>query len=149
MGRGLVAGMVRVAVQDRECPVNLLQQDDAGQFVDERHFAEGERGGGGFVGFVGKAVGGANGQDKGLGVAILMILEKLGEFLGRELLSPGVEENDGVGGARAALVAEFEEGCLVWEGEGFDVGVEGDSLEVVVGEGSDGGGFRFADPGYF
>ena len=78
-----------------------------------------------------------------------MILEELGKFLGGELASTGVEENDGVGGAGAGFFAEFQEGGFVGEGEAFDVGVTGDSLEVFGGQGLDGGVFRFADPDYF
>jgi hypothetical protein len=38
----LMAGMIGMALQNGEGAVDLLEQDHAGQFVGERHFAERE-----------------------------------------------------------------------------------------------------------
>lgn len=90
-----------MAFQNGEGAIDLFEQDDAGEFVGERHFAEGEDGGGGVAGGVGETVSRANGEDEGLGIAILMVFEEAGEFLGGELLAAGVDEDQRVGGAHA------------------------------------------------
>jgi len=117
--------------------------------VRQGHFAEGEGGGRGFSGGAGEAVGGADGEDQGLGVAVLMILEELGEFFGAELAAAGVEQDDGVGGAGAGFLAKLQEGGFVGELESFGIGVALDALQVVVGQGLDGQVLCFANPGYF
>lgn len=144
-----MARVVGVAFKDREGPIDLLEQHDAGKFVGKGHFAQRKRGIGGLADFVREAIGRTNGEDQGLGAAVLMVLEELGEFLGGELAASGVEENDGVGWAGGGFFAEFEESGFVREGETLDVGVAGDSLEVFGGERLDGGVFGFADPSDF
>jgi len=141
--------MVGVAFEDSEGAIDLLEKHHASEFMGERHFAEREGGVRGFAGGIGEPVSGTDGEDEDLRVAILVVLEELGEFLGGELAPTRVEENDGVGGPGGGLFAEFEEGRFVGKGETFDVGVTGDSLEVFSGQGLDGAVFRFADPGYF
>lgn len=146
---GSVAGVVGVSFEDGEGAVDLFEEHDAGEFVGQCHFAQGKGGGGGLAGGVGKTVGGADGQDQRLGVAILMVFQELGEFLGGELAAAGVEQNDGMRRTGSRFLAEFQEGGFVAERYAFDVGVTLDAPEVLGGQGLDGGIFGFADPGYF
>lgn len=147
--RVLVSGVVGVRFQNGEGAVDLFEQDDAREFVGDGHFAERQDGGSSFAGIVGEAVGRADGEDERLGIAVLVVLQELGEFFGGELPASGVEQDEGVGGARTGLFAEFEESGLVGDGEAFDFGVARDALEVLGGQGLDGGISGFADPGDF
>ena len=140
-------GVVGMAVQDGERAVNLLEEYDARKFVDQRHFTQGDVGGGGFAGGVGKAVGRAHRKDEGLGVAVSVVFEEMGEFLGGELAAAGVQQNDGVGRTGGGFLAELEQSGFVGEREPLDVGVARDSFQLFRREGLDGGVFGFADPG--
>src|SRR5215475_7539876 len=100
-----MAGVVGVSFEDGEGAVHLLQKDDAGEFMCEGHLAERERGGRSFARSVGESVGGADGQNERLRVAVLMILQKFSQFLRSQLAAAGVEQDDRVGGSRAGFFA--------------------------------------------
>ena len=70
----LVATVVRIALEDGEPAVDLLEQHDAGEFVWEGHLPEREVGVGGLARCIAEAVRGADGEYQWLGVAVLMIL---------------------------------------------------------------------------
>ena len=71
-----------MALQYGEGPVDLLQQDDARQFMGQRHGPERQDVLCGIAGLGAKAVGSADSEDQGEGIAVLVIAEKLCE-LGR------------------------------------------------------------------
>ena len=141
--------MIGMMLKDGESPVDLLQQNHTGQFMSQGHSSERKNGERGLAGWVTEAVRRPHCQDQRLEIPVLVVLEELGEFLRRELLSAGVEKNDRVRGAGTALFAHFQKGGLVGQGQAFDFRVAGDSLEVFVGQGLDGGVFCFANPGDF
>jgi len=76
-----VPGVVRVSFQNREGAVDLLEQDDAGELVSERHLAKRQHRRGRFSSFDCETVGWTDREDKRLGIAILVMLEELREFL--------------------------------------------------------------------
>ena len=84
----LVAAVVRMALEDGERAVDLLEQHDAGEFVWESHLPEREVGAGGLARCIAEAVRGADGEDQRLGVAVLMILQKFSKLFGRKFLAP-------------------------------------------------------------
>jgi len=138
-----------MAFENGEGAINLLEENDAGEFVGQRHLAEGDGGGGGFAGLVGETVGRTDGQHERLRVAVLMVLEKLCEIFGGKRLASRVEEDEGVGGMGPHFFAQLQESGFIGEHERLDWSVAGDALEIFVGEGLDGGIFGFADPGDF
>src|SRR5512147_1512827 len=73
MSSQLVARVVRVALEDCKSPVELLEQDDAGEFVGQGHLAEGEHQVSGVTRFIAEPVGRADGKDQGLGAAVLLV----------------------------------------------------------------------------
>ena len=108
-----MTGVVRVAFEDGEGAVDLLEKNDAGKFVGESHFAEGKHSAGGFASLIAEAIGGTDGEDDRLGVPVLVGLEEVREFFGGELFSARIEQDERVGGAVAGFFAELEERGLV------------------------------------
>jgi len=78
---------------------------------------------------IGKTFGVAAEEDQLTGAAIALRTEPHGKFFGGEVLSGGVEENDGCGAIRVELL---ERGGRVAELDGFDGRVMADTLEIVV-----------------
>jgi len=74
-------GVVGVTLENRECPVNLFEQDDPGEFVGEGHGTERNGRGSSLPCLQREAVGRADGQNQGLRVAVLVVFEKAGELL--------------------------------------------------------------------
>ena len=112
-----------MALKDSEGPVKLLEEDDAGEFVREGHFAEREASGRGFAGGRGETVGPAYGEEDGY-CASHLILDEVGELLGAERLAAGVEKHEcvalfGVGFAGG----EMENGGLIAEFQALDFGI--------------------------
>ena len=81
-----MAGVVGVAGEDGEGAVDLFGEDGAGELVGEGDGAEGEDEGGAGAGGGGPAVGGADGEDDGLGAGVAQAAEVGGEVFGGELL---------------------------------------------------------------
>src|SRR4029077_11663661 len=84
--------MVRMPLEDRKCPVKLLEEHDAGEFVRKRHVAEGQPGGGGLARLRREAVGSADGE-KGRYAAVPLPLQETGEFFGAERRFAGIEQD--------------------------------------------------------
>lgn len=144
-----MTGVVGMALQDGEGTVDLLEQDDAGEFVRERHLSEGKYGTGGCAGLRAETVRRADRQHDRLRISVLVVLEEVRELLGRQLFACGVEKNKGVGGTWTAFLAQFEQSGFVSEREALDFSIARDSLEVFVGQRLDCGVFCFAYPGDF
>ena len=60
-GTRLVSGVVGMAFQNGKGTVDLLEKNDAGEFVGQGHFPQRKDGSGGFAGFVGETICGADG----------------------------------------------------------------------------------------
>jgi hypothetical protein len=108
-GMDSVAGVVGVAGADGEGAVDLLGEDDGGEFVGEGDAAEGEGAFGAFERGRGPAVGRADGEEGVLGSGVLEGAEDGGEFGRGDLLASAVGEEEGGTGAGGGVVEEVEE----------------------------------------
>ena len=136
-----MAGVVGVAGEDGECAVELLGEDGSGEFVGQGDRAEGEQEIGAGAGRGGPSVGGADGEDDGLGAGVAEAAEVGGEVLGGELLAGTVEQDKDRGGAGGLAIEPTEERGLGVVGLGGAGDVAGDAGEVIGGEGLGGSGF--------
>src|SRR5882672_4225630 len=142
----LVAGMVRMPLQDRKCPVKLLEEHDAGEFVRKRHFAERQTGGGGLARLRREAVGSADGEKDWYG-AVPLLLQETGEFFGAERLSAGIEQDERVALLGVALTrSEPKHSTLIAELQAFDFGIARNAVQVFSGQRVDGWLLGAADP---
>ncbi len=144
-----MTSVVRVAFQDGEGAVNLLQENDAGEFVGDGHLPQRKDASGRFAGLAGKTIRRTDSQNKRVRIAILMILEELGKFFGGERLAAGIKENQSVSRPSAALFTQSEEGGFFGKGHGLDVRITRDPLEVLRSERLNGWISGLADPGDF
>jgi hypothetical protein len=83
-----------VAGEDGEGAVDLLGEDGAGELVGQGDGAEGEDEVGAGAGGGGPAVGGADGEDEGLGAGVAEAAEVGGEVFAGELLAAAVEQDE-------------------------------------------------------
>src|ERR1039458_6736458 len=81
----LMSSMIRMALEDGESPIELLQQHDARQFMRQRHLPEGQNVRRGGSRGVTPAIGRPDGEQQLLGVVRLVILEKVGNLFRSEL----------------------------------------------------------------
>ena len=105
----LVAFVIRVARQNGESAVKLLQQDDAGQFVREGDLAKREKGLGLSSGRVAPAISRADGKQQLLRAVRLVIFEKVRDLFRGELLAARVEQYQFGRGAALALFDQFQQ----------------------------------------
>jgi hypothetical protein len=89
-GCSLMSEMVGVSFPNGEGAVDLLEENDAGEFVGKRHLAQREDEVGRAAGSVREAVGGADSEKKRRERLRLRVGEKLGEFFGRKLLATAI-----------------------------------------------------------
>lgn len=127
-----MAEMVRVALQNRERPVELFEEDHAGELMGQSHFAERQDEVGGFAGFAAETVSGTNG-DQQRGGALLDIVQPAGKLLGRKLLSLAIEKQQcmprtGIAGA------EFKQSRFVFYSASFNLCIVAQTLEIFLGQ---------------
>ena len=140
-GRWSVGGVVGVAGEDGEGAVDLLGEDGAGEFMGQSDVAEREDEAGAGACSGGPAVGGTDGEDKGLCARVAEAAEVGGEFFGGELLAATVEEDEDGGGAGGLAVEPGEECGFGVMGLELAGEIAGGSGEVVGGEGCGSVGF--------
>jgi hypothetical protein len=133
--------------EDGQGAVDLLQKDNPGEFVSQRHPAEGKDGSGRLTGFIGKSVGGTDRQGERLGIAIFVVPKKIREIFRGELLAAHVEQDERVCGPGPDPGAKFQQGGFAPQLQSLNVHVSGNSREIFLGQRIDGGTLRFADPG--
>jgi hypothetical protein len=96
--------MVGVASHDCKCAVDLFGEDDPGQFMRQRHGAEGKQQVGGGSRVRRPAACRADGEDDGLPARVPLALEPGGEVFGGVGFAPGIEKNEqGRGSAPLAI----------------------------------------------
>ncbi len=98
-----MAGVVGVAGEDGEGPIELLGEDYAGELVGQGDESEREEEVGASAGGRGPAVGGTDGEDEALGTVVAEAAEASGEVFGGKLQASAIEKN-GVGADAAGLL---------------------------------------------
>lgn len=88
-----MARVIWVALQNREGPVDLLQENHPREFVRHRHLSEGDRVLRCGPCLRGETVGSPDRKDQRQGIAILTVSEELGELFGRKFLAPRIHQN--------------------------------------------------------
>src|SRR5919108_3379662 len=76
-----------------------------------------------------------------------MVVHKLSKLLGRKLLTPHIQQDYGVRGPGAHFLLHFQERRLAGKCHAFNVGIIGKPLQILRGEGLNGGIFGLANPG--
>src|SRR5438105_558181 len=76
-----------------------------------------------------------------------MVFHKLGKLLRGKLLTPHVQQDDGMRRPSAHLLPHFQQRRLAGECHSFNVGIIRKPLQVVSGEGLNGGVPGLANPG--
>jgi hypothetical protein len=137
-------GLFRVgaAGENGEGAIELLGEHDAGELVRERQCAKRKLLTGTLADSFRKAVGVAAKENEFACAAIAVLGDPLGQSVGIEILSGGVEEDDGGG---AVSVQAFDGGSFVTDFVDFDGQVTANALDVVVEDGTQLGAAGFAE----
>jgi hypothetical protein len=133
---------VGAAGENGEGAVELLGEHDTGELVRERHCAKRELLAGTLAESFGKAVGVAAEENELACAAIAVLGEPFGQSVRIEILSGGVEKDDGGG---AVSLQAFDRGSFVADFIDFDGQVAANALDVVVEDGAQLGAAGFAE----
>lgn len=131
---------------DRERPIDLLEQNHSRQFVGQRHSAQRKLLRGRLPHFLAEPVCWSNRKQQRQRIAISVVSQPFGEFLGRKLLSARIQQNQRVPWPRIGR-AQLQQSCFIFKSEAFDGGIAAEPFQVFVGQRLNGRLFGFSDPG--
>jgi hypothetical protein len=123
-----VTNVVRMPSQYCKCPVELFRQHQAGKFMGQRHWSQGQqrlR-----LTPIRPAIRRPNGENNSLLARIPAQTKPLRQLLGRESLSSGVEQYQPGRRPRPLASYKIEESLLAPEWERFNSGIGKNAIEV-------------------
>ena len=135
-----------MSLNDRKRAVQLLQQHDPGQFVRQRHAAQRQQPRRALSRRFAEAVCWSHGKEQGIGIPVLLLLQKTREFFRTQLLALTIEQDNRQTGPAGHPVHLLQQRGFRRKSESVYMSVCGKPLEVLAGESLDGRILGLADP---
>ena len=141
-----MSAVIRMALQDGEPTVKLLQQHYARQFMREGNLPKGKNVVGGGTRSPAPAISRTNRKEQFLRAVRLVILKKVRNLLRSELPATGIEQHQHRLSARCALLHQLEQRGLRHQFQRVTAGVARKAFQILGGQRLDWRTARPADP---